>query len=191
MSLRLASVVVTLDAPREGDLLDRGQQRHPAHVVEVETHGVTARLLGGEVELGRLLDLVLGSGRGVLRDVGVVGDLDAQVGEREQQLFDLRGSDLDVTQRAATSAPLRQPSSCPSSMSPWTSAHSMSAGVRASVSSVEAGTPTRRLLPLVPPAVRGTSTTGGGRRRHPVLAAGDAGAGSSRRDVRRRAERED
>ena len=94
------------------DLLDAGQQRHLAHLVEVQAHGVAAHGLHREIQLDRGLGVVA---RVVARsghDVGLVlDDLDAHVGEREEQFLELRDRDLDVLQsghdlRAAQAAQL-------------------------------------------------------------------------------------
>ena len=164
-SMRLASETSSLG----------GEQRHLADLAQVHAHGVVARRLDGEVELGRLLDFVR-IRRDFLHDASLFGDLDAQVGEEEQQLLDLRGRDLDVAQSVGHVGAAEAAQLVPFFDEP-VDFRALDEGGSESVGVVGRSGYAHAPSPAVGPAsqARGTSTAGGGRRAAPCTRGGRRG----------------
>ena len=100
ISFALGGVVVTLDALGQRDLFDGGEQRHLAHLDEVHAHRVAARRLHREVELGPDLVIVVDGVVFVARDRDLaLEDVDAEVGQRQEQLVELLDGEVHIVQR--------------------------------------------------------------------------------------------
>ena len=97
--LALGLHVAALDALGQRHLFDGREQRYLAHGREVHAHGVRGGRLDREVELRRWLVCVAALVCGRCGDGFAFDDVDAEIGEHREQLFDLVWCDVDVVQR--------------------------------------------------------------------------------------------